>query len=128
MILSKYATTGDGILTAIKIMEAIVDSKRPLSALAAPVKMLPQITESVRVRDKQAICRSARVQRTLAAIRERLKSEGRVLLRESGTEPVVRVMVEAMTEQTARDCAAALAEVIRLEDARAPEKRKENEA
>ena len=99
IILSKYATTGDGILTAIKLMEAVIASKLPLSKLAAPVKMLPQVTKNVRVADKAAVRENAAVQKSVQAVRDRLGKNGRVLLRESGTEPVVRVMTEAATEE-----------------------------
>jgi phosphoglucosamine mutase len=115
VILSKYATTGDGILTAIKIMEAMIGSKRSLSELAAPVKMFPQITENVRVKNKGAVRENERVQQALASVKTRLAGEGRILLRESGTEPVVRVMVEAATEALARAYAAEVAAVIRSE-------------
>ncbi len=98
VILSKYATTGDGILTAIKVMEAVISSKLPLSKLAEPVQMLPQITRNLRVADKAAVRENAAVQAALASVKERLGDCGRILLRESGTEPVVRVMVESPTE------------------------------
>ena len=115
VILSKYATTGDGILTAIKIMEAMIGSKRSLSELAAPVRMFPQITENVRVKNKSAVRENEKVQQVLNTVKARLEGEGRILLRESGTEPVVRVMVEASTEALARAYAAEVAAVIRRE-------------
>ncbi len=99
IILSKYATTGDGILTAIKLMEAVIDAKLPLSKLAEPVQMLPQVTKNIRVSDKAAVRNDSAVQASVEAVRERLGDTGRILLRESGTEPVVRVMVEAPTEE-----------------------------
>lgn len=95
IILSKYATTGDGILTAIKLTEACLDSKQTLSQLAAPVKMFPQVMKNVRVTDKKAVTGDAEVQKKISEIEEELGSSGRILLRESGTEPVIRVMVEA---------------------------------
>ena len=112
IILSKYATTGDGILTAIKLMEAIVSSKLPLSKLASPVKMLPQVTKNVRVSDKKAVRENAAVQAAVEALRERLGKNGRVLLRESGTEPVVRVMVESPTQQICEAGAGEIVDVI----------------
>ncbi|MBE6595731.1 MAG: phosphoglucosamine mutase [Ruminococcaceae bacterium] len=112
VILSKYATTGDGILTAIKIMEAVISSKQPLSKLAAPVKMFPQITRNVRVDNKAAVRENGQVQAAIAAVRDRLGSEGRILLRESGTEPVVRVMVEAASEALCRELADGVVNVI----------------
>ncbi|MBQ8350859.1 MAG: phosphoglucosamine mutase [Clostridia bacterium] len=100
IILSKYATTGDGILTAIKVMEAVVSSKLPLSRLAEPVKMYPQVLKNIRVADKAAVREHAAVQAEVARIQKELGSAGRILLRESGTEPVIRVMVEADTAAT----------------------------
>lgn len=98
IILSKYATTGDGILTAIKLMEAVISTKLPLSKLAEPVKMFPQVLKNVRVTDKRAVREDGAVQELLADIGRELGGSGRILLRESGTEPVVRVMAEAESE------------------------------
>ena len=100
VILRKYATTGDGILTAIMVMERVVDSKLPLSKLADAVVMYPQITRNLRVPDKDAVLNHPTVQEKLAECNTRLGSDGRMLLRKSGTEPVVRVMVEAADEGT----------------------------
>ena len=100
IILSKYATTGDGILTAIKIMEAVISAKQPLSRLAAPVKMYPQVLKSIRVTNKSAVRENTAVQTEVERIRHELGAGGRILLRESGTEPVIRVMVEAETMAT----------------------------
>lgn len=100
VILRKYATTGDGILTAIMVMERVVDSKLPLSKLAEAVVMYPQITRNLRVPDKDAVLNHPTVQEKLAECNTRLGSDGRMLLRKSGTEPVVRVMVEAADEGT----------------------------
>lgn len=99
IILSKFATTGDGILTAIKVMEAVVASKLPLSKLAEPVRMLPQVTKNVRVADKSAVRSNEKVLAAVETVREKLGRNGRILLRESGTEPLIRIMVEADTEQ-----------------------------
>ncbi len=99
IIMSKYATTGDGILTAIKLAEAVVASKLPLGKLAEPVKMLPQVLKNVRVSDKAAVRENATVQAKIREVAETLGKTGRILLRESGTEPVVRVMVEGPTEE-----------------------------
>ena len=115
IILSKYATTGDGILTAIKIMEAIISAKLPLSKLAEPVKMLPQVTKNIRVSDKKAVRENAAVQRSVESVRERLGKSGRILLRESGTEPVMRVMVEAPLKETCDAYADEVVGVIRAE-------------
>ena len=97
IILSKYATTGDGILTAIKLTEAVLESKQSLQKLASPVVMLPQVLKNVRVTDKTAVRNHRLVQEKVEELSKRLGKMGRILLRESGTEPVVRVMVEATT-------------------------------
>ena len=109
VILRKYATTGDGILTAIMVMERIVDSKLPLSKLAEAVVMYPQITKNLRVPDKDAVLDHPAVKEKLTDCNTRLGSDGRMLLRKSGTEPVVRVMVEAADEGT---CEAYIAEMV----------------
>ena len=86
-------------LTAIKLMEAVISTKLPLSELAEPVKMFPQVLKNVRVSDKRAVREDQAVQALIAEIGRELGSSGRILLRESGTEPVVRVMAEAETEE-----------------------------
>ena len=103
IILSKYATTGDGILTAIKLMEALIEEKMSASQLMSPVVMLPQVTKSVRVESKHATMENEVVQREVGAIKELLGRDGRILLRESGTEPVIRIMVEAQSEAECRE-------------------------
>ena len=104
IILSKYATTGDGILTSIELMEAMLDSKQTLSRLCAEVTTYPQVLKNVRVTDKAAVRENAHVQQVVREVGERLGNTGRVLLRESGTEPVIRVMAEAEDERTAEGC------------------------
>ena len=99
IIFGRLANTGDGILTAIKIMEAVTETKRPLSELAAPVKMYPQILKNVVVTDKDGTLSCEEVINAVASVESELGSEGRVLLRKSGTEPLLRVMVEASTSQ-----------------------------
>lgn len=116
IILSKYATTGDGILTAIKLMEAVISEKKPLSKLAEPVQMLPQVTKNVRVADKAAVKNNSAVKNTLEAVARRLGDGGRILLRESGTEPVIRVMVEAPTLALCQECVSEVVSVIFLQD------------
>ena len=93
IILSKYATTGDGILTSIELMEAMLDNKQTLSRLCAPVVTYPQVLKNVRVADKKAVRENAAVQAAIRAVEEKI--DGRVLVRESGTEPLIRVMTEA---------------------------------
>lgn len=99
VILSKYATTGDGILTAIKLMEAVIRSKLPLSKLAKPVAMFPQVLKNVRVDDKAAVRNNKAVTDKVNEICRKLGDSGRMLLRESGTEPLIRVMAEAPTKE-----------------------------
>ncbi len=99
IILKKYATTGDGLLTAIMITEEICDSKLSLAELTSPVKLYPQYTKNVRVKDKDAVMGDAAVLKERDAIEKLIGGKGRVLLRKSGTEPVVRVMTECETER-----------------------------
>ena len=109
IIFSKNATTGDGILTSLKVMEVLLDSKAPASKLAEGCPMFPQCLKNVRVNDKTAAVENADVQAAVKAVSETLGDTGRILLRESGTEPVVRVMVEA---DTAERCEAMVDRVI----------------
>ena len=95
IIFRKYATTGDGILTAIKMMEVMLVKGQTLAQLAAPFKVYPQVLENARVKDKKAAMSDEKVQAAVSAVEDKLGSEGRILVRESGTEPLVRVMVEA---------------------------------
>jgi len=115
IIMSKLATTGDGILTAIKLMEAVIESKKTLAQLAEPVKMLPQVTVNIKVADKSAVRDNKKVQNAVKSVAERLGKDGRILLRESGTEPVVRIMVEAATTELCNACCDEVAGVIRAE-------------
>lgn len=95
IILKKYATTGDGLLTAIMVTEEVCDSKSTLTELAKPVKLYPQITKNVRVKSKEAVFEDEAILEEKKAVEELINGKGRVLLRKSGTEPVVRVMVES---------------------------------
>jgi len=95
IIFTKYATTGDGILTSLKIMEVLLAKGKPLSELATPVVFYPQVLKNVRVKSKPEAQNDPAVQAAVAAVAEKLGNEGRILVRESGTEPVIRVMVEA---------------------------------
>ena len=103
IIFSKYATTGDGMLTAIKIMQVMLDKKQPLSELAKDVTIYPQLLKNVRVQDREAALDDAEVQAKVERVAQQLGSEGRILLRASGTEPVLRVMVEAQTNELCRE-------------------------
>ena len=98
IIFSKYATTGDGILTSMKMMEVILAKKLPLSKLAEPVTIYPQVLKNVRVKSKPEAQNDLDVQEAVPKVAEMLGDTGRILVRESGTEPVIRVMVEAETE------------------------------
>ena len=113
IIFSKYATTGDGILTSLKIMEVIMAKKLPLSKLAEPVVVYPQVLKNVRVDNKEAAQTDPDVLRAVKAVETRLGNTGRILVRPSGTEPVVRVMVEAEHEDVCRDCVEEVVSVMR---------------
>ena len=99
IIFSKHATTGDGILTSLKVMEVILEKKETLGHLASEVEIFPQVLKNVRVHNKQQAQDDPKVQEEVAKVAEALGSDGRILLRQSGTEPVVRVMVEASSEE-----------------------------
>ena len=101
VILSKYATTGDGILTAIMLTETVLNKKTSLSKLASEVRMLPQMTKNLRVVSKAKVMENTEIKALVKSLSENELSGGRILLRQSGTEPVVRVMVEADTKE---DC------------------------
>ena len=98
IIFSKYAATGDGILTSLMLMEACVEKKSTLCYLAKEMKVYPQILRNVRVADKVAARENPRVKEAVEAAARALGTDGRILVRESGTEPLIRVMVEAGTE------------------------------
>lgn len=99
IILKKYATTGDGILTAIMIAEEICDSKLPLSSLAEPVKLYPQYTKNIKVKNKALVLSDKTVLERLDAVKELIGGAGRALLRQSGTEQVIRIMIECESEE-----------------------------
>ena len=103
IIFAHHATTGDGILTSLKIMEAVLEKKLPLSTLASEVKIYPQLLKNVRVFNKQEARENAKVVEIVEQVGKDLGDEGRILVRESGTEPVVRVMVEAATDDICRE-------------------------
>ena len=99
IIISKYATTGDGILTSIKLMEVMMKKKMKLGELCKELHIYPQVLKNVRVIDKPAAQNDPEVQLAVRQVAEALGDSGRILVRESGTEPVIRVMVEAATEE-----------------------------
>ena len=104
IIFSKHATTGDGILTSLKVMEVILEKKSTLGTLASEVKIYPQLLQNLRVQDMDTVLNAPAVKKAIADIEERLGSEGRVLVRKSGTEPLLRVMVEAQTDELCEEC------------------------
>ncbi len=104
IIFSEFASTGDGILTSLKIMEAMLAQKQPLSKLADPVTIYPQVLVNVRVKDKAAAQADPAVQAAVQTQADRLGDAGRILVRESGTEPLLRIMAEAETEALCQDC------------------------
>ena len=104
IIFGRLASSGDGLLTAIKIMEAMCESKQPLSVLASPVVMYPQVLKNVVVDDKDETLNDPEVKAEVEKIGAELGSEGRVLLRKSGTEPLLRIMVEAGSAETCNAC------------------------
>ena len=112
IIFSKYARTGDGILTSLKIMEVMMAKKEALSRLAAPVTIYPQVLINVRVKDKKTAQDDPAVQAAVQAVAVELGDTGRILVRESGTEPLVRVMVEAPEKDQCRALAQKVVDVI----------------
>ena len=104
IIFSKHATTGDGILTSLKVMEAVIEKKTTLHDLVKDVKIYPQVLKNVRVYDKLTAQEDEDVKKEVQKVAEQLGDDGRILLRQSGTEPVVRVMVEAGTDEICHAC------------------------
>ena len=112
IIFSKYATTGDGILTSLKIMEVMLAKEKPLSELAAPVVFYPQVLKNVRVKSKPDAQNDPDVMEAVRLVGDKLGQDGRILVRESGTEPVIRVMVEADTDEICEKYVDSVIEVI----------------
>ncbi|MGI6012040.1 MAG: phosphoglucosamine mutase [Ruminococcus sp.] len=104
IIFGKHATTGDGILTSLMIMEAILEKKQPLGVLASEVVIYPQLLKNVRVSSKKEARENTAVQNVIEEVEKQLGDEGRILVRESGTEPVIRVMVEAQRDEICKEC------------------------
>ena len=113
IIFSKYATTGDGILTSLKMMEVMLAKEKPMSELAAPVKFYPQVLKNVRVKSKPDAQNDPDVQAAVQKVADALGDNGRILVRESGTEPVIRVMVEAGSEAECEKYVDSVIDVIR---------------
>lgn len=103
IIFSKYANTGDGILTSLRLMEAMIDNKSSLSELKRELKIYPQVLKNVRVKDKKSVLSDESVKSIIEKESQDLKDSGRILVRESGTEPLIRVMAEAETKEIANE-------------------------
>ena len=115
IIFSKYARTGDGILTALKLMQVMLAKKSTLSRLCEGMTVYPQVLINVRVRDKKAAQDDPAVRDAVQAVADELGDSGRILVRESGTEPLVRVMVEAETQEICQKLATKVVEVIKAQ-------------
>ena len=113
IIFSKYASTGDGILTSLKMMQVMIGRKKKMSELSDGFTMYPQVLENVRVADKKAAQEDAEVRTAIKEVEETLGDSGRILVRESGTEPVVRVMVEAETTEICQEMVNKVVEVMK---------------
>ena len=111
IIFSKHATTGDGILTSLKLMEVILEKKETLAKLADEVQIYPQVLKNVRVKDKEAAQADRDVQSEVQKVSDALGDTGRILVRPSGTEPLIRVMVEAPTDEI---CGKYVAQVVEM--------------
>ena len=116
IIFSKHATTGDGILTSLKLMEVILEKKETLAKLADEVQIYPQVLKNVRVKDKEAAQADRDVQAEVQKVSDALGDTGRILVRPSGTEPLIRVMVEAPTDEICGKYVAQVVEMIEKKD------------
>jgi phosphoglucosamine mutase len=113
IIFSRYASTGDGILTSLKMMEVMMAKKKKMSELCEGLSIYPQVLRNARVTDKRAAQDDADVQAAVKAVADSLGDSGRILVRESGTEPLVRVMVEAETDEICAKYVESVIDVIR---------------
>jgi phosphoglucosamine mutase len=113
IILKKYATTGDGILTAIMIAEEMCDRKMSLAKLVEDLMLYPQHLINLRVKDKEAAVKDSAVLAALEAVEKKINGNGRALLRQSGTEPVIRIMVESETQALCEEYAEQIASVMK---------------
>jgi phosphoglucosamine mutase len=112
LVFFDHATTGDGILTSLHLLAQVAMSRRPLAELAGVMRRLPQVLLNVTVTDRETAAGSAGLAAVVAEIEEELGDTGRVLVRPSGTEPVVRIMVEADSSEQARRCAERIAAAV----------------
>ncbi len=113
IIFSKHATTGDGILTSLMVMEVIMEKKQSLGKLIEEIKIYPQLLQNVRVADKKTARENLEVVKMIQKVEAELGSDGRILVRESGTEPVLRVMAEAGTDELCADCVGRIVAVMK---------------
>ena len=113
IIFSKHAATGDGILTSLKVMEAMIEKKQSLGWLTRELKIFPQILVNVRVADKNTAMKDEEVLKAADEVGKRLQGNGRILLRPSGTENLVRVMVEAETDELCKEMAELVVEKLK---------------
>ena len=116
IIFSKYASTGDGILTSLKMMQVIMSTEKKLSELAEPLKVYPQVLENVRVKNKSEAMNDKDVLEAIEKAGKSLGDSGRILVRESGTEPLVRVMAEASDEETCKKYVNDIIEVLKIKN------------
>ena len=116
IIFSKHAVTGDGILTSLKVMEVMLEKKQKLSELVKDLVIYPQLLVNVRVKDKKTAMEDEKVLAEVARVENELGENGRILVRGSGTEPVVRVMVEAATDTICREKVAQVVSVLEKYD------------
>ena len=115
IIFKEHAVTGDGILTSLMVMEAVIEKKQTLGTLADEVKIFPQLLKNVRVKNKKTALDNAAVQAAVEKTAEELGTDGRILVRESGTEPVIRVMVEAASDEICEKYVDSVVKVIESE-------------
>ncbi len=113
IIYKKFANTGDGILTSLKLMEAMIEEKTDIASLRRDLKIYPQKLINVKVKDKKETLENKEVQAKIKEVEEKLQDKGRVLVRKSGTEPLIRVMVEAETEKSAEEAVNEIVEKIK---------------
>ncbi|MGO3017830.1 MAG: phosphoglucosamine mutase [Anaerococcus sp.] len=114
IIFAKYGNTGDGILTSLMMMEAMIDNKTNFESMTRDLKIYPQVLKNIRVKDKKAVLDNQQVKDICKKVEDNLGDSGRVLVRQSGTEPLIRVMVEAETDQIAKDKVQDIIAVIEL--------------
>lgn len=115
IIFSKHAVTGDGILTSLKVMEVLLERKTKLSELVRELEIFPQLLVNVRVKDKQAARDDEKVQEAVAEVTKELGENGRILVRESGTEPLIRVMVEASSDEICKEMTERVVKVLKAQ-------------